>query len=355
MPGNSKFLLRGYAHSGLEYVPDTQLTFVGGSFNPIFIYRQSDRLLFESELEAEFGEEGFEIGLEYADISYRISKTLTVRLGKFIVPFGIFTERLHPAWINKFPNKPLGFGHEEGALPGADIGIEIRGGAYMGNMKYNYSFYVVNGPQLNTGEEHPDDIGRLEYGQFPDNNFSKTFGTRIGILPFANSSLEIGFSAKVGKVGARESEYQDIGSQIYAIDFTYVKTLNFMSSMLDLRGQASWVNVDDATYVSPEDPNETVSFTNKSTTFFGQISIRPAFVDTKFIQNLEFAARYSNLDTPVGSPWEMSTNRWDYSLNYWLDWRTVIKFSYQNQSGGITEEGEAAPRDAFFIHWAIGF
>lgn len=225
----------------------------------------------------------------------------------------------------------------------------------MGNMKYNYSFYVVNGPQLNTGEEHPDDIGRLEYGQFPDNNFSKTFGTRIGILPFANSSLEIGFSAKVGKVGARESEYQDIGSQIYAIDFTYVKTLNFMSSMLDLRGQASWVNVDDATYVSPEDPNETVSFTNKSTTFFGQISIRPAFVDTKFIQNLEFAARYSNLDTPVGSPWEMSTNRWDYSLNYWLDWRTVIKFSYQNQSGGITEEGEAAPRDAFFIHWAIGF
>ena len=44
MPGKSRFLLRGYAHSGLEYVPDEQLTFVGGAFNPLFIYKQSDKL-----------------------------------------------------------------------------------------------------------------------------------------------------------------------------------------------------------------------------------------------------------------------------------------------------------------------
>ena len=358
MPGNSKFLLRGYAHSGLEYVPDSKMTFVGGAFNPLFIYRQSDRLLFESELETSFEEDKFDVGLEYANMSYIITKTMTLRLGKIFVPFGIFVDRLHPAWINKFPNTPLGFGHD-GVLPGTDLGIEIRGGAYAGNLKYNYSFYVVNGPQLNTGEDHADDAGKLDYGIAFDNGFNKSFGTRIGLLPFSNSSLEVGFSAMIGNVGARGTEYEKVGSQLYAVDLTYVKTLNFMQSMLDVRAQASWVNVDDADYPVPDDPGQVYTFTNKSNTFFGQVSIRPAYVSAKFIKNLEFAVRYSDLNTPEGAMWETNTERWDYSLNYWIDWRTVIKFSYQSQSGGDHNEdaGEdaAGSGNAFFLHWAIGF
>lgn len=359
MPGKSRFLLRGYAHSGIEYVPDEQLTFVGGAFNPVFIYKQSDRLLFEAELETAFENDGFEIALEYANMSYLLSKTITLRLGKIFIPFGIFTDRLHPAWINKFPTKPLGFGHE-GVLPTTDLGVELQGGAYAGNLKYNYSFYLVNGPQLNTGEEHEDDMGKLEYGKAIDNNFSKALGTRIGILPFVNSSLEIGLSAMISKVGERGSEFEDIGSQLYSIDLTYVKNVNFLRSVVDIKGQASWVNVDDAIYVSPEDPDEIFEFENKSKTYFAQFSIRPAYINTKIIENMEFAARYSKLTTPEGAPWETDGNNWDFSLNYWLDWRTVVKFSYQNRSGGgdgLDGEAEAdsGSGDSFFIHWAIGF
>jgi hypothetical protein len=359
MPGKSKFLLRGYAHSGIEYIPDEELTFVGGAFNPLFIYRQSDKLLFEAELETAFGNDEFEIALEYANISYLLSKTMTLRLGKIIVPFGIFTDRLHPAWINKFPTPPLGFGHD-GILPNTDIGIELSGGAYAGNLKYNYAFYLINGPQLNTGEEHEDDMGKLEYGKAIDNNFNKSMGTRIGILPFANSSLEIGFSAMIGKVGKRDSEYQDIGSQLYAIDLTYVKNITFLKSVVDFKGQASWVNVDNAVYVSPEDLDEIFEFENKSSTYFAQLSLRPAFIGIPIIENMEFATRYSTLTTPEGAPWETNENAWDFSLNYWLDWRTVLKVTYQRQSNsGEGHDEDIVPVsgtvDAFFVHWAIGF
>jgi hypothetical protein len=359
MPGQSKFLIRGYAHSGLEYIPDEKLTFVGGAFNPLFIYKQSDRLLFEAELETAFEDDEFSIALEYANISYLLTKTITLRLGKIIVPFGIFTDRLHPAWINKFPSTPLGFGHD-GILPTTDLGIEIRGGAYVGNLKYNYSFYLVNGPQLITGGEHADDIGKLEYGKAKDNNFYKHIGSRIGVFPFTNSSLEIGVSAMIGRVGERDTEYSKVASQLYSADLTYVKNLTFMKSVIDIKGQASWVNVDDALYANPEDPTEIYDFENKSQTYFAQFSIRPAFINTKVIENMEFAVRYSSLKTPEDAPWETDEDRWDFTLNYWLNWRTVLKFTYQKSSGGgdghaDDDHGSGESSDSFFVHWAIGF
>jgi len=106
-PGVSQFMIRGYAHSGLEYLePEDNLSFVGGAFNPLFIFRQSDRLLFESELEFHFEGNELSLGLEYANISYLLNDYITIRAGKIFMPFGIFIERLHPAWVNKFPTMP---------------------------------------------------------------------------------------------------------------------------------------------------------------------------------------------------------------------------------------------------------
>lgn len=358
-PGKSRFLLRGYAHAGLEYHDaDDELSFVGGSFNPIFIYRQSDRLLFEGELEMGYDGDAFDIGLEYANISYILGKTLTLRLGKIFVPFGIFTERLHPAWINKFPNFPIGYGHD-GVLPGTDLGVELRGAAYAGNLKYNYSIYVINGPQLDIGEEHEDDIGKLIYGNIADNNNNKAIGGRIGIFPFSNSSLELGFSTQFAKVGAKDSEFEDIMSNFYALDLTYIKSIPGIKSVIDIKAQTNFINVDRAQYPDPEDPLgvETFTFNNKSEAFFVQGSIRPSFVASKFIQNLELAVRYSDLKTPEGALWHADADQLDIGLNYWLDWRTVFKVTYRNGGQGDeeSEEEHAASGNAFFVHWAIGF
>lgn len=357
--GKSEFLLRGYAHAGLEASAD-KVTFEGGSFNPIFIYKQSDRLLFESELEFELENNKLDIGLEYANISYLLTKTLTLRVGKILTPYGIFVTRLHPAWINKFSTKPLGLGHS-GILPTSDIGIDLRGGTYIGSLKINYSLYLLNGPQLNNGEEEPEEAGRLHYGLAPDNNKNKAVGGRIGILPFSNSSLELGFSGMLGKVGEDKSVFEDIRSQLYAFDVTYVRNLTFMKSVLDIKGQLSLVNVDQASFAVPLDTTGlTYSFTNKSSSSFIQFSLRPALLSTRIIRNLEFAARYSTLRTPEGSEWESNVSQWEFGLNYWIDWRTAFKLTYRlvinrGGNGQPGDHGGEIPENGLFVHWAIGF
>lgn len=354
-PGNSKFLLRGYAHSGLQ-LTDGEFSFVGGSFNPLFIYKQSDRLLFESEWELQLVGGEVELGIEYANMSYLLSKNMTLRAGKFLVPFGIFVPNLHPAWINKFANRPLGAGHD-GIIPSNDIGVELRGGAYLGNLKVNYSVYAVNGSQLNNGEEEPEEAGVLHHAVFPDNNRGKTLGGRLGLFPFSNSSLELGVSGMYGKVGAQGTGLENVNALHYALDLSYVRSLSALSSVLDLKAQYSVVNVGDANYPDHEIPGNFVTFKNNSSTWFAQLSLRPALVENKFIRNLELAGRYSVLKTPEGSEWEVDEKQIDIGINYWLDWRTVLKISYRISEGAEGEggHGEESAGNALFVHWAIGF
>jgi hypothetical protein len=359
-PGESRFLLRGYAHVGLS-VSEDEFTFDGGSFNPLFIYKQSDRLLFESEFDIEFNGADVEIGLEYVNASYLLTKNITVRAGKFLVPFGIFVPNLHPAWINKFPGGPLGAGHD-GILPSGDIGVELRGGSHIGTMKFNYSVYVVNGAQLNDGSEEPDEAGKLHYSIFPDNNRAKSFGGRLGIFPFTNSSLELGVSLKQGKVGNEDSELENIEAFHYAFDLSYVKTIPRISSIIDVKGQYAAINVDKATYPDHEVPDDVISFDNSSTTWFAQVALRPALIENKFFRNLELAARFSSLKTPEGSGWEADNTKFDIGLNYWIDWRTAIKISYGSVKEAKADQGDPGEPghgggvgNTFYIHWAIGF
>jgi len=356
--GTSKFLLRGYAHSGLQ-ATEGEFSFVGGSFNPLFIYKQSDKVLFESELELELVGGEVELGLEYANMSYLFSKNITLRAGKILVPFGIYVPNLHPAWIDKFPTAPLGAGHD-GIIPSNDIGLELRGGSYIGNLKVNYSIYALNGSQLNDGEEEPEEAGVLHHAIFPDNNKGKTIGGRWGIFPFSNSSLELGLSGMYGNVGAKDTELEDVKAIHYAFDMSYIKTLSSLSSVLDLKGQYSAVNVDDANYPDHENPGELVTFDNSSSTWFAQLSIRPALLENKFVRNLELAARYSALKTPEGSEWEVDQTQLELGINYWIDWRTLFKVSYRisnttEDEQGEPGHGEAEGGNAFFVHWAIGF
>jgi len=126
--GNN-MLLTGYAFAAYNNRHHDTNTFDAG-FNPIFIWKLSDRILFESEVELTFNSEGdTDVSLEFADISYIVNDYLTVGAGKFLLPFSIFNERLHPAWINKLPDRPLPFDDEVGIAPEFDIGAFARGGA----------------------------------------------------------------------------------------------------------------------------------------------------------------------------------------------------------------------------------
>ena len=360
-PGLSRFLLRGYAHSGFESY-EKENSFVGGSFNPIFLWQQSDRLLFEGELEVALEHGTTTLGLEYANMSYIINKRMIVRVGKFLIPFGIFAERLHPRWINRLPSNPLGFNHGEQVGPAAALGAEIRGGAPLGTAKINYSVYIINGPSLNDGSETPEAAGMLHFDNYEDNNTNKAVGGRFGFLPFSSSALELGVSAQYAKVGNENSRYRDVAARLFALDMSLVKTVPAVRGIVDVKAQYSLTQVDDASYINPDNPETMYTFKNENAAYFIQGTFKPAFVANTFFQKLEFAGRYSAMTLAEGAAWGEQKNQWAVSLNYWLDWRTVVKFSYQYtdapgvEAEAVEHEEEGTPLGgAFLIHWSFGF
>lgn len=352
-------MIRGYGHTGFEYSEEngeSSSSFDGGTFAPIFLFKHNDRFMFEAELEFSLSDGDLEIGFEYADAMYIVNDFLTVRAGKFLLPFGTFMERLHPSWINRFASKPLGFGHG-GIAPGAEVGLELRGAFYLGSTKWNYSAYVVNGPTLNDGVDEPEEAGQLKFGTLVDNNTNKAFGGRIGFLPLPDSSIEIGGSIYgTSGTGDKGSVYEDVGAFLYAFDLSYVKLITPISGVIDFKGQYNNTSVDDAFYFDPAD-GDTYTFDNDSNAFYVQLSYRPTMAGNDFLKNLEFVARYTELNTPEGAEWESEASQTSFGINYWFSWRNVLKFSYENGEtiGGHGNEGGLMDEKSFSVHWAIGF
>ncbi|MBI1222002.1 MAG: hypothetical protein GC180_05305 [Bacteroidetes bacterium] len=345
----TKFLLTGYGYTGFEKVGSENSTFGPAGFSPIFLWKKSDRLFFESEVEFEIEDGNLNIGLEYATLHYRLNKYLTLSGGKFLSPFGIFQERLHPAWINKFAEKPMGFS-EEGAMigPMTEFGASLRGGAQIGLSKVNYVLYVSNGPTLNTGSSNPMDAGRLDYNNLGDNNNNKAIGGRFGFLPFSSSWLEIGLSGQVAGVGNSGSAFQNVKTQMYAADLSIIKKVNFIKSNVDIKAQYNYVQTSKTNYL--DTAGNSYTFNNTSTAWFSQIAIRPMFLEKSFLKNVEFTGRYSVLKTPQESYWAIDNSQVAMGINYWLKWNSVIKVNYQltYSKGEQTEPG-------LFIQWGLGF
>lgn len=361
---NTHSMIRGYGHFGVDASKEN-VTFTSGSFNPIFLWRQGDKFIFESELEMQFEENRLDFNLEYANASYIISNGLVVRIGKFLVPFGTFGEKLHAAWINKLSTTPLGIGHA-GIVPISDVGIEIRGGLQSGKSKLNYSLYAINGPRIKDGTDGPEEAGMLLFDNTTDNNKNKAIGSRIGLLPLSNSSLEIGFSGYYAMPGSKDSpfkgdplnediKYKNVTVLLTAGDLSYVKLISPLKGIIDIKGQFNLTNVSKATYFNPEDTSR-YTFTNNSSSYYAQLAYRPTIADNDVLRNLEIVARYSAYKAPRGSLWYSNQSQIAVGLNYWLTWRSVIKVSYQEtttQKGNQGMTGMAAGK-MFFIHLAVG-
>jgi len=362
-PGRTQFMVRGYGHAGLDYfkTPDeTTNSFVGAAFAPIFIFKQGNRFIFETELEFVLKQNQLEIGLEYANLAYVINKYVMVRAGKFLLPFGTFMERLHPAWINRLSSKPLGFGHD-GIAPASDIGVELRGSSPIGGTTINYSVYATNGPKLKDGSEEPEEAGMLNFENYIDNNTNKFVGGRVGFLPLYNSSMEFGASFYTGKVGDKGSVYEDVKAFLWAFDFSFVKQISPIKGVIDIKAQYNQTQVSDAYYIEEEEERDTLdlyTFNNLSRAYYAQLSYRPSMAGNNFLKNLEFVGRYSKLNTPEGSEWESDINELSFGLNYWITWRQVVKINYSfiNSEGGHgAEEGAGKQKsNTLFVHWAIG-
>jgi hypothetical protein len=281
-------------------------------FSPMFLWRQGKKVLLE--FEPSFNNDG--VGVNWAAISYFAKPNLIFRGGYFVVPFGMYTKKLAAGWINKVATDPIG-------LPTAqDYGVGVSGGLPLGSMKWNYDLAITNGlvidPVANNGT-----LTNVNLGAAARN---KTFVGRLGLLPFSNNSLEIGVSGMTGGVANGNVTYQDVKATLYAFDFNYVK--NVSPVQINIKSQYNIVNVGDATYVNPVDQSS-YTFNNSSTSGYGQFSIRPIESQKEFIKNLEFAFRYGQYNTPKNSAWGANTTQTDFGLNYWINWRTVLRVTYE--------------------------
>ena len=342
---NTGFLLTGYTNA--SFISEGKNNSFGDvGFSPIFLWRPAKHFFFEGELEMEFEDGQLHLNLEYANINCVLNKYITFRFGRFLTPFGTFQNLYHPSWINKLPLTPLGFGHD-GVGPSSEIGAALGGGFPIGSSKLNYSIYVSNGPVLNLGDEEPGEEGNLMYENYSDNNKNKAIGGRIGFLPFLNSSLELGVSVQSAKPGDTGSEYEKINTLMYAYDLNYVKQIDFLKGTVDVKAQLNVVNVDNAIYPDHDDSTGmgTYTYENKRDVLYVQLAYRPTMSKNKVIKNFEGVIRHSALNLPEYAEENKDVTQNIFGLNYWANWRTVVKAAYQPDKD--------TPR--FWLQIAMGF
>ncbi len=175
------FLVTGYGSTGYAatFLDDATPNEFSASLSPVFLFQIRDRFLFESELELEFEDGGTVVGLEYAQIGYSLTDNLSIGVGKFLLPFNVFSERLHPTWINKLASPPATYGHHGGPGPTdamlpvlSDLGVQLRSSVDLGGFWYLTGVgFVTQGPQLEEdehteepGAEPPHDVPEVAFG-----------------------------------------------------------------------------------------------------------------------------------------------------------------------------------------------
>ncbi len=333
-PGESNFMMAGLVTFGFE---NHATTFKSGGikistdksnsigdvdryeFSPMFLWRHGDKLLAEFEPSWD----GSQIGVNWADVSYFVAPGFIVRGGYIVLPFGTYTKRLAAGWINKLPSDPMGVD-----MAGSDFGVEVQGGFPIGNMKWSYDLALSNGFQLNND-------GTIAGVGISAINNGKTFTGRVALLPLSNSSLEIGFSGLYGSLATpQDATFSNIDPtntkgpnlSMYAVDVNFIQNINPIQ--LNFKAQYSAAMVNNMNYINPIDTSS-YTFTNTTSTYFAQLSLRPVQLKNKILKKFELAFRYVNYTAPKQSAWGQNYSEVDMSLDYWLSWRTVLKLGYE--------------------------
>lgn len=302
---NTLIHMAGYADVGYSKsdASGDKGSFAVGSFSPIFHYQYRDKVMLESELEIEIGENGeTEVKLEYLTIDWFVNDYLVLVAGKFLSPIGQFRQNIHPSWINKLPSAPPGFGHD-GAAPVSDLGVQARGGFYIGETKATYAIYMGNGPELKAEiEADPADSTLIEAIELDgveaeafgvDRDGDKVIGGRFSMFPVPE--FELGVSVLTGKATVTSfeaGEYTGTEPSLNAEDGRGydVNSMDFAwkHSFMDVRGEYTKTKV--ASSSSSNAPEE-ASWETWYLQFSRQFSNN----------NYEAVLRVAEFDSPHGS------------------------------------------------------
>lgn len=289
--------IAGYIDARYEKAEGQDGTFRFGHFNPIFLFRASDNVLAEAEVEIEVDKDGeTEVMLEYAQIDYLVNDYLTLIAGRFLLPLGIWKEKLHPSWISKSPTKPLPYASK--LLPGSDIGVQARGALHLSDpLQLTYAAYVVNGPGDDSATNITFDVGA-------DFNDRPSGGGRVAIFfPWAAyHGIEVGVS---GQKGTWSSD----GDRQWSAAVADASVL--LGEHAELRGE----------YMKTWQQTDTEGTLDKKG-WWAQAAYKLAGLnlDLPIVNDLECVFRYSGLQLPEGN-----ANQYSPGLNYYINNTFIVK------------------------------
>lgn len=342
--GTTKFLLAGWAE-GMFEARNGQVSTFSASFNPIFLWELTPKLLFDGRLEIEPSGGGTNVNLVNAQLSYLLNDYIALGVGEFFSPSNVFVERFEPQWINKLPDRPLAVYH--GILPNISVGAQVRGGFPIGPTRVDYAFYVSNGPVLNTFDART--AGTLDFNSYTDNNDNKAVGGRVGFLPIPG--VEVGYGFETSKPGFQGTTFSDLQALVQSVDLEITRDSDLLKGRINLFAQYAWSHVDHAVY----DPDGSLGFgplplTAKQDGGYAELAYRPTKVDIDFIRNLELIFRWDHLSRDPSGLGDPEETRWTLGLNYWLSPSTVVKAAYEwDQPNGEPNE------NALLLQAAMGF
>ena len=334
LPGVRKFLLTGYGFAGFRSSQRTDSSFSAG-FNPIFLWRISDRIFFEGEAEFELEDSETNISLEFAQISYLLNDYMTIGVGKFLNPTNYFMERLHPAWINKLPDLPLSIDGDNRIQSKGLLGAQLRGGIPLrmiglSRSRIGYAFYVANGPEM-------QEDGSLAFNNYTGSNSGKSVGGRIGLVPLPG--LEVGYGFEIGRSqDPFLSRNRDITTHI--VDFNYSRVSPVVLGQLHIHGQWAWRDIENST---------DLAFDNEVKGGYGLVAYRPSLSGLRWLMNLEGVFRFDRMNQPSGSAF-YDENRYTVGMNYYFNPSTLFKFAYQ-----FDDRVKRKDDNALMFQAAIGF
>ena len=206
------FMIVGDAEVQFGKTEGQHSAFVQTDFAPIFLFRATDKVLFEVgfDIMLQNGTTGTHdsgstasLGLSFATLDYLFNDYVTVVAGDMLLPLGTYSER-GAGWLNKIPDSPLA----RDVLPGSGVGLQLRGALPIGTagQALTYAVYGANGPSSSDGTAAHDqldlggNVGFTADSKAANLHGSPSAGGRVGwFFPWqAHWDVELGVSGQAG-------------------------------------------------------------------------------------------------------------------------------------------------------------
>ena len=306
------FMIVGDAETQFAKTEGQHSAFALADFAPIFLFRATDKVLFEAGFDVILQNgtnpsgthdsgSGNSVSLSFGTLDYLFNDYVTVVAGDMLLPLGTYSER-GAGWLNKIPDSPL----PRDVLPGAGVGLQLRGAMPIGDsgQAVTYAVYGVNGPSSSDGTADSGEldlggnVGLTAGGNTMNLHGSPSAGGRVGwFFPWkAHSDVELGVSGQSGT-------WNDMDNKLWSA-FVFDGALHLTPSV-EVKGE--YVN----TWVESTDRG---TFTPRGWWIQAGYKLAGLNLDFPMINSLELVGRYDTKNDGLGT-W---TDRYTAGYVYYI-------------------------------------